>query len=65
VGEVAVVAVGAASGAEERLTHGNLFRVVIKAALGAKGTDTWTDVRSVRGCLPADDHVPVHRAAVE
>jgi len=65
VGEVAVVAVHAASGTEERLTHGNLFRVVIKAALGAKGADTWESVRGVRGCLPADDHVPVHRAAVE
>ena len=65
VGEVAEVAVSAASGAEERLTHGHLFRVVIKAALGAKGADTWESVRGVRGCLPADDHVRVHRAAVE
>jgi len=60
VGEVAEVSVSAASGSEERLTHGNLFRVVIKAALGAKGTDAWKYVRGVQGCLPADDHVRVH-----
>lgn len=65
VGEIAVIAISAASSAEERLTHGDLLRVVVKAALGAEGADTWEGVRGVRGCLPADDYIPVHRAAVE
>jgi len=63
VGKVAEVAVSAASGTEERLTHGNLFRVVVKAALGAERTDTCEHVRGVQWCLPADDYVPVYRAA--
>jgi hypothetical protein len=55
VRKVAVVALSASSGAKESLTHGDLVRVVVEAALCTKGTVTCKRVRSGRGCLPTVD----------
>jgi len=55
VGKVALVAFGASPGAEERLTHRDLVRVVVEAAFGTERTNTYKTVRSDRGCLPTDD----------
>ena len=55
VGKVAMIALGASPGAEEGLTHGNLVRVVVEAALCTERANTWKLVRIGRGCLPTDD----------
>ena len=55
VRKVAVITLGASTGAEEGLTHRDLVRVVIEATLCTKRADTCENVRDGRGCLPTDD----------
>ena len=55
VGKVAIIALGASPGAEEGLTHGDLIRIVVEAALCTEGANTCVIVRSGQGCLPTDD----------
>ena len=55
VREVAMIALRAGSGTEEDLTHGDLVRVVVEAALCTERANTWKLVRIGRGCLPTDD----------
>ena len=55
VRKIAMTAFGASSGAEERLTHRDLVRVVVEAALCTERTNTYKIVRNDQGCLPTDD----------
>lgn len=55
VRKVAMIGLGAGPGAEEGLTHGDLVRVVVEAALCTERANTCKLVRIGQGCLPTVD----------
>jgi hypothetical protein len=54
VGKVAIVPFRTTAVAEEGLTHGNLGRFVVKAAVSTERTGPCINVRGGQECLPTD-----------